>query len=201
MSYGTNAPWGLAPTRMLNGSTWNGALNEYQLPSGYATNLFKGDPVYVTGTGTIVIATAGAGNPITGVFMGVKYTSTIQGVNGNQVFAPNWVAGTVTQGAANALALICDDPNVVYNIQSNNATGVLAADLYNNADLVAGAGSTYSGISGWMLDQATIGTGATKQLKILRLVPVPGNVYGGYDNVEVVINNDYYKGGTGTVGV
>jgi hypothetical protein len=134
--------------------------------------------------------------------MGVKYTSAVAGgLTGTEIFAPTWVAGTVTQGALTAKALICDAPNVVYNIQSNNATGVVAADLYNNADLVAGAGSAYSGLSGWMLDQATIGTGATKQLKILNLVRVPGNVYGGYDNVEVVINNNYYKGGTGTVGV
>lgn len=209
MAYGKNGPWGLFPTRSLNSTTWNEATNEYYIASGYNTSLFKGDPVYVSANGTIILAVAGANNPITGVFWGCKYTAVTQGINGNQIFSPFWTAGTVTFQAQNAIALVVDDPETIYNIQCGNNVnqGIRSADLYNNADLFAGNGNTTSGLSGWVLDQTTIGNAANKQLKILRLVPVPGNVFDTiaapfpFNNVEVVINNDYYKGGTGTAGV
>lgn len=205
MAYGVNAPWGLVPRRLLSGATWNGQMNEYYIQSGYSTNLFTGDPVYVNSSGYIIIATAGAGNPITGVFQGCKYTTSA----GVVTFSPYWPASTATLGAASALALVADDPNLIFDVQcvNSSSTGITQANLYNNADLNAGGGgSTVTGLSSWGLDQATIGNGATKQLKILRLVPVPGNNFDTgsnfpYNNVEVVINNDYYKGGTGTVGV
>ena len=203
MSYGVNAPWGLRPVRLQSGALWNGQANQYNIVSGYAASVFQGDPVY-NDAGYIIIAVAGAANPITGVFDGVQYTTT----TGTVVFAAYWPANTVTQNAAPALAAVVDDANVIYNVQvGNSAQGVQQADLLNNADLIAGAGNTASGQSGWMLDQTTIGVGATKQVKILRLVPDPNNhldPFNGnpfpYNNVEVVINNDYYKGGTGTVG-
>ncbi len=208
MSYGNgrNAPFGLQPRRLLSGALWNGQMNEYYIASGYATSLFDGDPVYVAANGTIVIAGAGTGNPITGVFKGCKFTSTVQGVNGNQIFSPYWPGGTVTFQAANAIALVCDDPDLIYDVQvysaANPPVGAAAVDLYNNANLIAAAGSTLSGLSGWNLDQTSIAVDATRQLKILRFVPIPGNGPGlGFNNVEVVINNNYYKGGTGTVGV
>lgn len=207
MSYGVNAPWGLRPVRLQSGALWNGQANQYNIASGYNTSLFQGDPVYAGTAGNvgfIVIAGAGVGNPITGVLDGVQYTNA----TGTVVFAAYWPANTVTMNAAPALAAVVDDANVIYNVQvGNSGQGVQQVDLLNNADLIAGAGNTASGQSGWMLDQTTIGNGATKQVKILRLVPDPNNhldPYNGvafpYNNVEVVINNDYYKGGTGTVG-
>lgn len=199
--------YGLKPTRSLLSATWADVQNKYYIASGYNTDLFTGDPVYVTGTGTIIRATAGAGNPITGVFLGCKYTAVTQGINGNQVFSPYWAAGTVTFQAANAEAMICDDPNTIFAIQSNGA-GVAAADLYNNADLAAGAGSILSGQSGFVLDVATIGNGPTKQLKILDIIPMPGNLPGAAANyVWVKLNQGFFQGAvvggtnTGTAGV
>lgn len=203
MSYGVNAPWGLKPVRLESGALWNGQANQYNIASGYATSLFQGDPVYIQ-NGFIIIATAGAGNPILGVLDGVQYTTT----TGTVIFAPYWPANTVTLNADPVLAAVVDDPNVIFDVQVGNALqGVQQGNLGKNADLVAGAGNPASGQSGWMLDQASIPAGATGQVKILRLVPNPNNhldPFNGnpfpYNNVEVVINNDYYKGGTGTVG-
>ncbi len=206
MAYGTDAPWGLRPYKTSNGALWNGQANVYPIASGYATSIFTNDPVYVTGTGNLIIAVAGAGNPIFGVFQGVRYYAA----NGTYTFSAYWPANTVIQANTTVEALVIDDDNVIYDVQSNNVTGVLAADIFNNADLAAGQGNTTTGLSGWTLDQTQIGNGATKQVKILALTPVtvltppggrPGNVFGPFDNVLVSINNDYFKGGTGTVGV
>lgn len=199
--------YGLQPVKSQNAATWNSQSNRYYIASGYNTDLFYGDPVYVTGSGTIVRAAAGDGQVIMGVFLGCKYTSVTQSINGNQVFSPYWPAGTVTFQAQNAEAIVCDDPNTVFSVQSNGA-GVAAADLYNNANLAVGAGSTISGLSGFVLDVASIGNGQTKQLKIVDIAPIPGNNAGAAANyVWVVLNQGFYKGAvvggtnTGTAGV
>lgn len=199
--------YGLKPTRSLLSATWADVQNQYYIASGYNTDLFTGDPVYVTGTGTIIRAAVGDGQPITGVFLGCKYTAVTQGINGNQIFSPYWPAGTVTFQAANATAMICDDPNTIFAVQSNGI-GVAAADLYNGANLAVGAGSTLSGQSGFVLDVASIGVGPTKQLKILDIIPMPGNLAGAAANyVWVKLNQGYFLGSvvggtpTGTAGV
>lgn len=203
MSYGTNAPWGLQPVRYMNGAAWNDQTNQYLLPSGYNTNLFRGDPVTAAAaaTGKLSIATAGDGNAILGVFWAVQY---IDNTTGQLITSPTWTANTVTKGAADATVFVIDDPMTVFNVQGdgNGAVGITTAALLRNASLVAGAGSAYSGQSGWMLSQALIGAGATKQVKILRFVPaVSGTNVSGltFNNVEVIINNSYYKAGVASV--
>jgi hypothetical protein len=201
MSYGTNAPWGLRPVRYFNGAAWNDQSGQYQFASGYATNLFRGDPLTaaVAADGTVSIATAGDGNVILGVFWACQYTAT----TGEVVFSQTWTAGTATFGATPVTVFVIDDPMVIFNVQGNGAGGgIVTANLLRNASLVAGAGSAYSGLSGWMLSQGTIGAGATKQLKILRFVPTATgtNISGlQYNNVEALINNSYFKAGVASV--
>lgn len=74
-----------------------------------------------------------------------------------------------------------------------------------------GSGSTTFGISGYYLDFSTIANTATLPLKIVGFDPNtnPGQVFfqagpptvGVFNNALVIINNDAYKGGTGTAGV
>lgn len=202
MSYGTNKPWGLKPVRYFNGAAWNDQVTPYQIPNAYATNLFRGDPATANAAanGTLTIATAGAGNAILGVFFGFQW---LDATTGSQVFSDTWTAATPTFQNTPATAFVVDDPMVVFNIQGDgNGGGIVTANLLRNASLVAGAGSTYSGESGWMLAQATIGTAANSQVKIIRFVPTAEgtNVSGlQYNNVEVLINNGYYKAGVASV--
>lgn len=223
MSYGTNAPQGLQPISMLGNSTWNNQTEAALIASGYAQNIFMGSPVYAVNDGTIGLATAGDGNPIMGVFWGCNYILP----GGQVIFSPYWAANTVVVSPgypiATATAFIIVDPSVVYSIQTTDSTvaanhpqGAVTSDIYKNASLIAGGapgGDPISGISNWSLDIATIGTGATKQLKIIGFQEIPGNIPGTvgattvagnltpYNNVLVTINNHYHKGGTGTVGV
>lgn len=198
MAYGVNAPFGLQPRRYLNGAPWNNATNTYNIATGYATTIYTGDPVYLaSGTG-LIQAAAGDANPCIGVFQGCKYYDT----NGNFIFSPYWPASTSVLTNTLVEAEVADDPNIIFDIQSSNTTGVTQAQLGLNAVFAIGTGSTISGQSGAVLNLATApATTATFQLKIMRLTPNPSNGFKGYNNVEVVINNHYYKGGTGTVGV
>jgi len=199
MSYGTNAPQGLQPRKHQNGSTWNGQLSPYAISNAYATSLFKGDPVTL-GSGYLAIGVAGSA--VIGVFWGCKYQNAAQ----TFIFSPYWPASTATLASAGAEAYVVDDPTVLYDIQTDGAVAGDAfnqADIGSNANFIAGAGSTITGQSAYALDSTTMATGnATRNLKIVELVPQPGNVFGlPYNNAYVKINNHVYEGGTGTVGV
>ena len=196
MSYGVNAPQGLRPNRLLSGATFNDALNEFPIASGYATAIFTGDPVVQLADGTIGRATAGDANPIMGVLDGVQYTDA----TGNKVYSKYWPAATATLGALNAQAYVVMAEDVLFDIQALGT--IAAADIGQNGNIsFATAGNTYSGQSGAALN-ATLNTTATFQVKIISFTPVPGNEPGvQYNNVLVKINNNQFGDHTGTVGV
>ncbi len=180
----SNAPQGMLPVRHRNGAPYNGACNSYVLPAAVA-NAFIGDPVLVNGTSSVtgasgtlipqaVLATAGAGNFVTGVIVG---------------FEPTGALGTFTNYSptgTDRVALVCDDPDVIFEVQAS--AGFAVTDMSNNADLVAGAGSTSTGTSGWQADSTTFGTGNTKQLKVLRMAQRPNTETGTNAKLEVEIN-------------
>lgn len=200
MSYGNNSPWGLQPVRYLNGANWEDQMSTYQFASGYNTNLFRQDPAAAAANGVVAIATAGDGNALIGAFMGFQW---VDATTGQVIFSDRWIAGTVTQNSLPVTAFIADDPNIIFNMQvTAGTTTILTADLLRNVSLVAGTGSAYTNLSGWSLNQTTIGAGATKQMKILRFVPtVDGTNISGlvFNNVECLINNHYFKAGVASV--
>ena len=183
--------YGLKPVRHRNGAPYNGAGSLYYKASSDTTPLAPGDPVVVTGTAstdgipTVTRATAGTSNALTGV--------VIARTNGD---------GTLLQTSAlNSPAstedwlLIEDNPDVVFTIQCSGAFAV--TDMSNNANLSAGTAT--EGKSGFELDSTSFGTGATLQLKVLRLYRDINNSVGTNAQVEVMINN--HTQATGKAGV
>jgi hypothetical protein len=194
MAYGTNAPRGLEPVRMLDGSAWTGALNSYQIVTTYNTALFTGDPVTIGTSGFLEVGVAGS--PIVGVFQGVKFTDS----TGRVRFEKNWTANPGVLTGSTVEALVIDDPNVVYTIQETSGTGTAGtplalADRGLNANFLYTAGSAATGMSAASLNNATEADTNTLNLKILQLDPTPGNVVGNFANWLVVINAHLYRGG------
>jgi len=210
MSYGQNQPWGLMAIKTVNGGTWNGQTNQYLIQSGYANNIFKGDAVYIGNDGYIhnvsdVGAGAVAAHQILGVFNGCSFQTSVA-TNPIDPASPGrsyWPAGTITFNGIDATCDIIDDPNVIFNIQSDaagvpfNAQGSTAALIYTYIapSLTNPSGNTNTGVSNVVLNTGTIGAN-NYNVKILRFVPVSGNVPVGngasrvpYNNVEVIIQN------------
>lgn len=210
MSYGQNQPWGLMAIKTINGGTWNGQTSQYLIQSGYANNIFKGDLVYLGADGyihnlseltAVTLQTAQA----IGVFNGCSFltTTATNPIDPASPGRPYWPAGTVTFNNQDATCDIIDDPSVIYNIQSDaggvpfNAQGDTASVGYTYivASTTNPTGNFNTGVSSMVLASATIGTGATDNLRILRFVPVSGNPSPaagptiGYNNVEVLIQN------------
>lgn len=187
----TDAAFGLLPVRHLNGNPWNGQTHAYRIASGYATDLLPGDPVKRISNGTI--EQAAAGDILLGVFMGCQYTAS--NANGINSFDKKyWPASTV---ATDAVAFVCDDPDVIFQIQADDdAAAIAVTDEGANADILVTAGSTTTFTSGVELDASSIVTGAA-QLRILRLADTPNNEWADFAVVEVLINEHTYKTTTG----
>lgn len=143
MSYGTNAPIGVRPLTAISGGGWTQKTRPYNIPAlptgltTYATSLFRGDPVVWNPTlaiggsnvagGTIsryaydnavMVNNVGA---VIGSFCGCEYYD----VNGNFIFSPAWIAGTLIKANTSIVSYIMDDPMGAFEMQVSTATDVL----------------------------------------------------------------------------
>lgn len=188
-----DAPFGLRPVRHSTGAPYNGAANKYYVPDTYSTALFIGDPVVRTGTsntsavrgfnpGTlpeINKATAGDGNAITGVIVGFEPISGFDA----PIYGP---------ADTERIALVADDPELVFHIQDDGAAALAATSVGLNAVLIyTHSGSTITGSSGAELDTNSDppAADASNQLTIRRLANFVNNEIGVHAIWEVTINN------------
>lgn len=220
MSYGQNLPWGLQPTRSLGSSTWNSQTSPYLIKSGYANNIFRGDPVVVSGDtdaggaqgGYIISLYDVNGHTYTtaatvGVFDGCAYV-TPTATNPIDPASPGrqyWPSGTNTLNNVPAVAYIVDDPNTIYNVQTTFAgnTGATQTNVGAGVDFVfdqtAGQvnGNTNTGVSKLSVSNPTRGTADVNGI-IVGLVPTPPNqtftntASYQFNNVEILIQNHQY---------
>jgi hypothetical protein len=177
----TNTPFGLKPVKEAGSGYHSGGLSMYYHAAADGTPLYVGDPVVKAGSadaaGVASVVRATAAGAITGVVQG---------------FVPNGVVDIAGYGAASTAyyVLICDDPDTMFEIQEDGVGGAIAAaDIGLNADFVVAAGNAYTLKSGVMLDTSTKATTDTLPLKIVGLVPRPGNELSANAKVLVKINN------------
>lgn len=179
---------GARPVKHISGSPYNGQCNKYYVPSTDGTAIFVGDFVKSGGTtdadGVPTAAVAAAGNTLRGVCVGV---------------IPDTADSLIYRAASTArYILVCDDPDIVFEIQADNGGAVLAlADVGENADILVTGGSTTTGTSATELDSSTHVT-TTAQLRILGFVQRPDNAPAAdYAKVLVLINEHELKSTSG----
>ena len=221
MSYGQNLPWGLQATRSLGASTWNGQVNPYLIQSGHLNNIFRGDPVVISGptdfypaqNGYIVSIYDVAAHTFNtqatlGIFDGCAFvtptaTNPIDPASPGRQF---WPGGTNTLNGVPAIAYIIDDPNTVFNVQTNlnSSLGAQQLDVGNTFQYSITAvggfvqGNTNTGQSQVAAINATTPRGsgsAASNLICVALVPSPPNPSTPgtqYNNIEVLIQNHQY---------
>lgn len=182
-------PSGLRPIRHLNGNPYNGAARRCFIPATDSTATFVGDAVVSAGSadadGVPTVAQASAGGAIRGVIVGFE-------VNGTDLETPYRLASTARY------CFVCEDPDVVFEIQEDSDGGALAAaNVGNNADIVVGSGDTSGGASGMELDSSTAATTAAT-LNILGLSQRADNEIGTNAKWEVIITEHELRSTTGT---
>ena len=174
-----DAAFGFVPLRHMSG--YAPRANKYTITSGLAENIFTGDAVILAADGTLQPAAATEVN-IIGVFGGCSYTAS----DGSYVYSEYWPTGTV---ATDIIAYVYDDPYIVFKAQS--AGSPAQTNIGNCADIVAGAGSTTTGTSGFEIS-GTMAAG-TAQTKIVAIYDAPENSFGANAVMEVLINEHVLK--------
>lgn len=191
-----NRPQGLSPVCFLSGAPWTGGGRVYCIPSTDSTNAYAiGDPVVLAGSAdangvpTITLATAGATNSVLGPIVSGAGSLTYGSSYGVPQESPIVIPATKTR---NYYVLVADDPSTIFEIQEiGTGTFFLATEVGLNADLVSGTNNGY--VSGWMVNNASEGTGATLQLKLMGLAQRADNAFGQYSKWWVMINLHCYR--------
>lgn len=177
-----DAPRGLQPLTSPDGTI---KVTLYPITVAYGTSLFRGDPVLMTTSGTVEIAT-------TTIMLGAAigfFDSTRAPLN-------YYVASTATQ----CYALVADDAMQEFVIQEDSDGGSLAiTDMFGNGTVTSGTGSSVTGESAYELDSSSVDNTAANTLKVLRLHRVQGNAYG--TNAKYVVQPNNHQKNVGIVAV
>lgn len=169
----TAAPYGLRPVNLIGGQPYAGSTRLIKIASGYAANIFFGQPVSVVANGVVEVAavtTTAPATGVTGVFVGCTYTDPNLNI---PVYKQYWPTGTV---ASDAFAYIVDDPDIVMQVQADDTVPQTA--LGANISLNASSGSTGTGNSTTSADVAGIAVTATLPLRIVGFVNGPDSAVG-----------------------
>lgn len=178
-------PCGFQVARHLTGGMAN-RLSKYAIEPAHASSIFRGDAVIPVGTGKRITVPGSDNVRLQGVFHGCLYILP----DGEPKFEKFWRANQAVQSGSEPEALVYDDPDTLFRVQADGA--VVAADIGAFANLTRGTGNQRTGLSGYELQSASIGTGAN--LKIIELAPIANNAYGTNAKVNVQIALHYLAG-------
>lgn len=196
----TSAPFGFRPSFHNSGQVRPKA---YTVATGYAANIFMGDPVKLVDAGTIELATSDGTRTGTvdgilclGVMAGVEYTDSL----GKPCVSNFWPTGTT---ATNIVAYVFDDPETLFDVQYANpgtpGTTSVQTAVGEECDWTATAagGSTSTGLSSTSLTviQATSG-----QFQITGFHMFPNDsLTDAYVTATVRINEHIYKAAVNSI--
>ena len=196
----TSAPFGFRPSFHNSGQV---RPKVYTIATGYAANIFMGDPVKLVDAGTIQLGTSdGArtgtvdGISLLGIFAGVEYTDSL----GKPCVSNFWPTGTA---ATNITAYVFDDPETLFDVQYANpgtpGTDTVQTAVGEECDWVptAAGGSTSTGLSSTSLTAIMATSG---QFQITRFALFPNDsLTDAYVTATVRINEHQYKAAVNSV--
>jgi hypothetical protein len=196
-----DAAFGLRPLKSVGQADDSTGMSSHAIDAAYGTAIYQGSPV-VAAAGYIAISTAGA-VPNMGAFWGCFY---VDPTTLKPTFK-NYYPGSITPPSSKDIeAFVYDNPNQMFEIQSDNDGASTLADIFSNADLVNFGGSTLNGVSNSELDDSTIAASSdvAAQLLIIGTSRDPKNNdvtdTGGNVNWRVLVNMHLFGHGVGTVG-
>lgn len=187
MSNNTSA-FGLAPYGGIN-NEGHGGVRPYYIPASYDKDVFIGDLVVKDATAnTKAINGHKPGSLETVKLFEASGTQTTGVVIGFEPINPYTPIGEQGAKGTERVVYVSDDPNALYTIRAN-ADSIDGSAIGKNADIEAGTGSKFTGLSGTMLDGSTAETTATLPLKIIGIAQEEGeDEVGAYAKLIVSLN-------------
>ena len=200
MAYPTvSAPYGLKAVNSLDGKPYAGAIRQIPIAAGYATAIFNGDTVKISGGYLVADTSTNAATPC-GVLVGCQYVNS-QGQTVQGQYYP--------AAASNAVGYVVDDQQALFKVALVTAgtttvvsgtVGARSTLVGQNIALVQNVGSTTTGDSAVGATVTGAGTTATIPLRVIDVVPESAQVISGttyYREVLVKINTHQYNNTTG----
>ena len=188
----TSAPFGFRPSFHNSGQI---RPKLYTIATGYAANIFSGDPVKLTDAGVIQLGTSDGtrtgtvdGISLLGIFAGCEYVDA----TGKPCVSNFWPTGT---SATNIRAFVFDDPETLFDVEfTNPSAGTSAqASIGEECDWVptAAGGSTSTGLSATKMTAEQVTSG---QFQITRFaLGVSDDIADAYLTATVRINEHQFK--------
>lgn len=199
----TNSPYGLRPIKNGNGSPYCGEANLYHILQADTNAYFIGRPVTIAGggdaTGVPTVSIGVAGAPILGPIMGVHPVKPVRPslVGTSLALEDTFIPATKSR---DYYVMVCDDPDVIYEIQQNNeALAIADAGLNVNFQIVSPSQNFQ--FDATVIDASTAAVTATLNLKLLRLLDSEPNfdeigTTTSFNDWEVRVNNHQFRAGT-----
>ena len=204
MAYPTvSAPYGLKAVNSLDGKPYAGAIRQIPIAAGYATAIFNGDTVKISGGYLVADTSTNAATPC-GVLVGCSYINS----SGQPVQGQYYPAAASTASAP-AFAYVVDDQQALFKVALvtagtttvvSSTVGARSTLVGQNIALVQNTGSTTTGDSAIGATVTGAGTTATIPLRVIDVVPETAQVISGttyYREVLVKINTHQYNNTTG----
>jgi hypothetical protein len=179
-----DAPFGLRPVMMMDGSPYNGHAIECVLLAADSTATFIGDAVKLSGTASAdgtkpSVAQCAAGDEIFGVVTSFEYD-------------PDDLTLQYRKASTLRTCYVVPALDCLFEIQEDSVGGALAiTDVGATFDLVVGSGNTTTGLSGMELDSSTA---ADNGLQVIKLAAREDNAIGNNANWIVRINESALRG-------
>jgi len=196
----TSAPFGFRASFHNSGQI---RAKAYTVATGYAANIFSGDPVKLTDAGVIELGTSDGtrsgtvdGVTLLGIFAGCQYDDA----SGKPTISPFWPTGTT---ATNITAWVYDDPETLFDVQYTNpgTAGVTTMQTAVGEEcdwtVASPGGSTRTGLSSTQLTaiQSTSG-----QFQITGFgYEINDSITDAYAVVTVRINEHAYKAAVNSI--
>ena len=205
-----NQPGGLTPVRYRNGVAWTGAINFYSIAAADTQAYWPGDAVStnVATAGTPGADTFGIPNVTlwTGATVPIRGVIVAIGTNpqgGPFINPSNLTLLSRPSGVATVpyYVGVVDDPNILFEVQEGGAGSVLLqGSVTRNVSLNIGTRTGTRILSPAFLDNATVATTATLQLKIYAAIQRTDNTpYTALQKWLVSINNHEFSPGTASL--
>lgn len=178
-----DTPKGFQPTGIMYG------LGRYEIDAGTSTAVFRNDLIEAddddsSGDDGYAVLAAAGGTMILGSVQGTTSATTAQ--------------KALVAASTAATLLVTDHPDQKYIAQDDgDSTTSAQTNVFNNADVVVGAGSTTTGLSGHEIDISDVKT-ATAQIRLIDIQRRPDNAFGANADWLCRINEHFYGSTTGT---
>lgn len=199
------APRGFVPSRYRDGSMWSGQTNMYHIPSSDGNQYNPGDVVKssanadANGIPDVTKITNGT-DTARGVIFGVLAASP--NLPSNQGFNLDLTVQNIPASKTrDYYVLVCDDPNVLYELQDDglNPGNSIATNSNKNATYTVTNPTSPQQNSATVLNSASFATTATLSLKVMGLVQKPNNAFGAFATWLVMFNQHEFQGNTAGV--